>query len=312
MRKAFVATLLSLAEEKPELVLVTGDLGYSVFEPFMQKRPSQYINAGIAEADMVGMCAGLALCGKRPIAYSITPFITMRPYEQVRLDVCYHGLPVVLVASGAGLAYGTLGPTHHGTEDIAAMRALPNMTVVAPCDSHELSLLLRQAMELGSPCYVRMGRGSEPDVYPEGDKPQVRLGKAQQVASFGEEFAIIACGNIVKNSLDALSLLHAQGKNGSLYSMHTIKPLDSDLVLSLAEKMPIFTVEEHSIIGGLGSAVAECLSDAGVRPAAFARIALPDSFQKKIGAHDFLRGQCGLLPSQIASTVSSALAKVKK
>jgi transketolase len=312
MRKAFVSSLLSLAQEKPELVLLTGDLGYSVFEPFMQKHPSQYINAGIAEADMVGMSAGLALCGKRPIAYSITPFITMRPYEQVRLDVCYHNLPVLLVASGAGLAYGTLGPTHHGTEDIAAMRALPNMTVLAPCSPHELSGLMPQAMALRSPCYMRIGRGTEPEAYPEGSKPKVALGKAQQVASLGSDFAMFACGNIMKNALDALSLLQKQGLNGSLYSMHTVKPLDSGLVLSLAKKMPVFTVEEHSIVGGLGSAVAECLSDAGVHPAGFARIALPDSFQKKIGGQDFLRGQCGLLPPQIASTISSALAKVKK
>ena len=137
MRKTLVDTLSKAALSDSQLVLLTADLGYSVFEGFAKEHPAQFVNTGIAEADMIGISAGLALCGKRPVAYSIAPFITIRCLEQVRVDVCYHNLPIVLIGSGAGLCYGTLGPTHHGTEDLALMRAMPNMTVLAPCDPHE-------------------------------------------------------------------------------------------------------------------------------------------------------------------------------
>ncbi len=294
MRKMFVKTLLELCEANPQLMVVTADLGYSVFEQFIQAKPRNYLNVGVAEADMIGISAGLALSGKQPIAYSITPFATARCLEQIRMDICYHELPVIIVGTGAGLSYGTLGPTHHGTEDLALMRALPNMTVTAPCDSHELSQVFRQLFESKKPGYMRIGRSHEPEVYTSGDKPLVALGKGSIVSDFGNEFAIISCGNLVSAGLQAAESLKANGVKGKLVSMHTIKPLDGKLITELGAKMPIITLEEHSLIGGLGSAVAECLMDSGVSPPAFRRLALPDSFQKKIGTQEFLRKANGI------------------
>ena len=307
MRKTLVSFLLEEASANPGLAVVTADLGYSVFEPFAEAHPSRFVNVGIAEANMIGVAAGLAMCGKIPIAYSITPFITARAMEQVRIDVCSHNLPVVLIGAGAGLCYGTLGPTHHGTEDLALMRAMPNMAVLAPCDPHELSSLLRQAARLGSPAYIRIGRATEPAVYEKGKEPAILLGKAVEVEKHGGEFAIIACGNAVFSSLQSLRSLEKEGKKGALYSMHTIKPLDCELIASIGKKMPIFTVEEHSIIGGLGSAVAECLADSGCASHALKRIALPDSFQKKVGTHDYLRKINGIDADSIAKRISESL-----
>jgi transketolase len=306
MRKTFVSFLLEEASTNPGLMVVTADLGYSVFEPFVEAHPKQFVNVGIAEADMIGVAAGLAMCGKLPVAYSITPFISVRCLEQVRVDICSHNLPAILVGAGAGLCYGALGPTHHGTEDLALMRAMPNMTVLAPCDQHELSSLLRQAARLGSPVYMRIGRATEPAVY-ESQKPEITLGKAAKVEEFGNDFAIISCGNAVFSSLQALQSLKSAGKKGVLYSMHTIKPLDEELAISLAEKMPIFTVEEHSIVGGLGSAVVECLADAGCTSHTIKRIALPDSFQKRVGTHDFLRKVNGIDAESIAKKIADSL-----
>jgi len=177
------------------------------------------------------------------------------------------------------------------------MRALPNMTVLAPCDRHEFSALLPLALKLGSPSYIRIGRATEPDVYP--SMPDVQIGKGSQVKSYGDDFAILACGNMAFTALECLGRLEKRGLPGKLISMHTIKPLDCGLVESLAGKMPIITLEEHSIIGGLGSAVAECLSDSGAIGARLKRIALPDTFQKQVGTHAYLRKKNGLDPDSI-------------
>jgi len=310
MRKTLVRTIFSLLEKDPGVVLVTADLGYSVFEPLAAQKPGNIINVGIAEANMIGVSSGLALCGKRPIAYSITPFIAIRDLEQVRVDVCYHNQPVIMVGAGAGLCYGSLGPTHHGTEDIALMRAMPNIAVLAPCDPHELEALLLQAYSRAGPAYIRIGRATEPAVYTDEKKPAVQLGKGIVVKEYGQGFALIACGNMVHVGLQALEKLHQQGIDGKLVSMHTIKPLDAALVASLAATSPIATLEEHTIIGGLGSAVAESLADQGIR-APLLRIAIPDTFQKKVGTHDFLRKQNRIDPDSVASRISE-LIKGKK
>ena len=308
MRKTLVKTIFSLLEKDPGVVLVTADLGYSVFEPIIDKKLGNFVNVGIAEANMIGVCAGLALCGKRPIAYSITPFITIRDLEQVRVDVCYHNLPVILVGAGAGLCYGSLGPTHHGTEDLALMRAMPNIAVLAPCDPHELEALLLQAYSRAGPAYIRIGRATEPEVYTGDKKPEIALGKGVVVKEYGKDFALIACGNMVHTGMQALEALKKRGKKGTLVSMHTIKPLDSQLVARLASGMPLVTLEEHTIIGGLGSAVSECLTDSG-KCQKLLRIALPDSFQKKVGTHDFLRKASGIDPESVQRRIIEFLEK---
>lgn len=311
MRKTLVKTIFSLLEKDPGVMLVTADLGYSVFEPIVQQKPENFLNVGIAEANMIGISAGLALCGKRPIAYSITPFITIRDLEQVRVDVCYHNQPVILVGAGAGLCYGTLGPTHHGTEDIALMRAMPNMAVLAPCDPHELEALLLQAYSRAGPAYIRIGRATEPAVYTEEKKPEVKLGKGIVVREYGKDFALIACGNMVWVGLQAVECLKQQGIRGTLVSMHTVKPIDSELIASLALQSPIATLEEHTIMGGLGSTVSECLTDS-LSSQKLLRIALPDAFQKKVGTHDFLRKQNGIDPDSVARRISDFVSLCRK
>ncbi|VVB57153.1 1-deoxy-D-xylulose-5-phosphate synthase [uncultured archaeon] len=305
MRQTFVSKLLDFAVRYPELMVVSGDLGYSVFEPFMAQRAGQFLNVGIAEQDMIGISAGLALSGKKVFAYSITPFSTVRPLEQIRMDVCYHNLPVRIIGTGAGLSYGTLGPSHHGTEDLALMRAMPNMVVCAPADKHELAALMDFSMRHAGPLYMRIGRASEPDVHKAA--PTLKFGEGLCVLNEGNDFAILACGNMVFNSMEAARLLTAKGKRGQVYSMPFVKPLDSALVLKLGARLPLFTVEEHSIMGGLGSAVAEALADGGVKPPAFQRFALPDAFQKKVGKHDYLRQLNGLTAPQIAASIAKKL-----
>lgn len=305
MRKTFVGKLLSLADRHPELMVATGDLGYAVFEPFIAKFPDQYINCGVAEQDLMGMSAGLAMEGKTVFAYSITPFATIRPLEQIRMDICYHKLPVRVVGSGAGLSYGTLGPSHHGTEDLALMRAMPNMVVSAPADRHELAVLMELALTYKGPMYLRIGRSSEPDVH--AFEPKLEIGKGIIVSDAGPDFALISCGNMVWTALEAAKRLQAMGKKGIVISMPFVKPLDEKMVLDFGGRMPVFTLEEHSIIGGLGSAVAEALMDGDVRPPAFERIALPDDFQHKVGKHDFLRRVNGLTPEAVAKKIESKL-----
>jgi len=305
MRQTFVQKLMDLASKNSNLMIITGDLGYSVFEPIMQKYPNNFLNVGIAEQNMIGIAAGMALSKKRVYVYSITPFSTARPLDQIRMDVCYHNLPVTIIGTGAGLSYGTLGPSHHGTEDLALMRALPNMVVCAPADKFEFSKLMDISSNSKSPMYMRIGRSKEPDVYMA--VPNLKIGKALSVFDEGNDFAILACGNMVHNSIKSAKLLGEKGKKGKVYSMHTLKPIDEKLIISLAKKMPIFTCEEHSIIGGLASAVSETLAKNSLCPKKYHNFALPDAFQKKIGSHDFLRLQNGLDVNSIANKILKKL-----
>ncbi len=301
MRKTFVERLLTYAETDQRLHVVTGDLGYSVFEPFAARFEDKFINAGIAEQNMIGLSAGLALSGKVVFAYSITPFATARPFEQIRMDVGYHDLPVRIIGTGAGLSYGTLGPSHHGCEDLALMRAIPNMIVTAPADRFELGAIMDLSMKNPHPFYIRIGRSSEPDVH--SAPPKLEIGKGIVVLDEGNDFAILACGNMVAGAKETAHLLAKKGIRGKVVSMPFVKPLDSEMVARLGTSMPLFTCEEHSIIGGLGSAVAETLADEGIRPPAFGRIALPDAFQKKVGKHAYLRQVNGLTPDDIAAKI---------
>ena len=287
MRETLVKKLLEFASKDKNLMLITGDLGYSVFEPLMQNYPNNFLNCGIAEQNMIGMSAGFALSGKKVYAYSITPFATIRPLEQIRMDLCYHNLPVTVIGAGAGLSYGALGPSHHGTEDLSVMRSMPNMIVCAPADKYELAQILDASKNSKSPMYIRIGRSKEPDVH--DVLPNLKISKALNVVDYGNDFAILACGNMVYNSVQVAKALQKHKKNGKVYSMHTLKPIDSALIISLGKKMPIFTCEEHSIIGGLASATSEVLMQNCVCPPIYYNFALADKFQSKVGTHNFLR-----------------------
>lgn len=300
MRTSFINTLHALAERDKRIMLLSGDLGFSVLEKFQKEFPDRFLNMGVSEANMVGAAAGLALCGMKPYIYSITPFATMRPFEQIRNDICYQNVDVKIVGTGGGLAYGSLGPTHHAREDIAIMRALPNITITCPCDPIETELIVNESLKLDGPLYIRLGRGNEPIVHKE--KPKLSIGKGILVKN-GNDVAIIATGNILNNALISAELLAKKGINARIISMHTVKPLDKDIVLKAAnETKAVFTVEEHSIIGGLGSAVAEILAENDLR-ILFKRIGLKDAFEKVVGSHEYLRKVNNLNPEFIANFI---------
>jgi transketolase len=261
MRQAFINTLIELAETDKDLYLLTADMGFGLVEQFATRFPKQYINVGVAEQNMIGVAAGLALEGKKVFCYSIGNFPTMRCLEQIRNDVCYHNLPVCIVSGGAGLWYGALGMTHHAVEDIAIMRCLPNMAVVSPCNATETSKAVEAVYQRNSPGYLRMSRTTEYR-YPQ----HYQFGKADIV--FDNPYSAVAVlatgGQMIDNAVRAVAQLEHYGTTSRLLNIHTIKPLDWQTILDTVDGVKlVITIEEHSRIGGLGSAVAEVL--AGLR-----------------------------------------------
>lgn len=306
MRTAFINTLFELATQDPRIMLVVGDLGFGVVTRFQQQLPQQFLNAGIAEQNMAGVAAGMALSGKIVFVYSIANFPTLRCLEQLRNDICYHHANVKIVAVGAGMAYGSLGISHHATEDLAITRALPNLTVVAPGDPIETRLAVQALAALDGPAYMRIGRADEPEIY--DTPPPFALGRAILVRP-GNQITLIATGNQLLDTLRVADVLALDGIDARVLSMHTIKPLDTEAVLAAAaETDAIFTIEEHSIIGGLGSAVAEVLLESELRPRIFKRIGLNGMFSSLTGDHPYLRAHYGLDVAGILQTVRSVLA----
>ncbi|MFC2001733.1 transketolase family protein [Chloroflexota bacterium] len=309
MRAAFIRTLMELARDDEHIFLLVGDVGYSLVEPFAQEFPNRFINVGIAEQNMIGIATGLTLCGKTVFAYSLANFPTLRCVEHIRNDVCYHNAKVRIIASGGGLAYGSLGVTHHVTEDMAIMRALPNMTVVAPGDPVEAALATRATAKLSGPCYLRLAKTGDPIVHQV--TPDFQLGKAIKVRE-GSDVTLIATGGILYNVVKAAEELLKQGIEARVLSMHTVKPLDTEQVLAAANDTgSIVTIEEHNIIGGLGSAVAEILAESGDSHTKFKRMGLNDSFCTQVGRQEYLWGLYSLSVAGIVASVSSLLGIIK-
>lgn len=303
MRTAFFRTLLDLAERDERVFLVVGDLGFGVVEPFAQKFPRQFLNAGVAEQNMTGVAAGLALSGKIVFTYSIANFPILRCLEQVRNDVCYHKANVKVVSVGGGFAYGSLGMTHHATEDLAILRSLPNITVVAPGDPAETEAATRAIVAHDGPCYLRLGRAGENAVH--AGPVDFRLGKAI-CARRGDDLTLISTGGMLETAMQAAERLLAKGIQARVLSMHTVKPLDCESVLAAArETGAILTVEEHSVIGGLGGAVAEVLAENDEARVPFKRIGLPSSFTTVVGSQEFLRDRLGLSAAAIADAAQA-------
>ncbi len=308
MRTAFISRLLECAAKDDRIFLITADMGYSVLEPFAAQFPNRFLNVGIAEQNAVGVAAGLANSGRTVLVYSIIPFATMRCFEQIRVDVAYQNANVKIVGVGAGLSYGPAGATHHAIEDIALMRALPGMTVVCPGDPCEVNALLPQILDHVGPVYLRLGKAGEPLVHHVDS--MIRLREATKVMA-GDSFAVIATSNMLHTAQQTVQTLASEGLVGSLYSMHTVKPLDTALLGRLFEKnIPVFTIEEHSMIGGLGSAVADYLAE--YRSVSckvnFRRFALPDEYTHVVGGQDYLRKHfrldVGSLVAQIRALLS--------
>jgi transketolase len=295
---------MKLAERDSRVFLVVGDLGFGVTEPFAKRFPKRYLNAGVAEQNMTGIAAGLALSGKIVFTYSIANFPILRCLEQIRNDVCYHHANVKVVAVGGGFAYGSLGATHHATEDLAIMRALPEMSVVAPGDPEEAAAATEAVAAHDGPCYLRLGRAGEQKVYTR--QINFRLGKAIQLRE-GSDLTLISTGGMLQTAVETSEALSHKGLQARVLSMHTLKPLDIDAILAAArETDAIFTLEEHSIIGGLGSAVAETLAESAEREVAFKRFALPSAFACKSGTQEYLRARFGLGVESLTNAIHAA------
>jgi transketolase len=301
MRDAMTRVLCELAAQDPNLVLVTGDLGFGVLNEFQERFPKQFINAGVAEQNMTGLATGLALSGKTVFTYSIGNFPTLRCLEQIRNDACYHNANVKIIAIGGGFTYGSLGISHHATEDLAILRALPDITVMAPGDPLEAAAATRTIYETPGTCYLRLGRGGESAVHK--GLASIALGKALKLCD-GKDLAIISTGGILKNAYEARNYLYDKGHCTALYSMHTIKPFDKELINSIASSYKyIATVEEHTVVGGLGSAVAEVMAQLPSPRARLKMIGLQDCFSSVVGDQEYLRGIYGLSIDAIVNTI---------
>ncbi|KPJ55300.1 hypothetical protein AMJ47_00265 [Parcubacteria bacterium DG_72] len=295
MRTVFTQKLEELAKNDSDIMVLTADLGW-FFGSFRKNLPNQFINCGVAEENMVGIAAGLALAGKKVYCYSISPFLTIRALESIKINVCLHDLNVVLMGAGGGLVYGMDGVTHQATEDIAVMRSLPNMTVVAPGDLLEIEALAEESVNYQGPLYIRFGRNNAPQVH--ANKPELRIGKGI-ILNKGEKIALIACGSLLFEAKKAVDKLKEKGLNITLVSMPTIKPIDKELLRILSESHKIiFTLEDHSVIGGLGSAVSDVLEDVKIN-----KISLPDKYLDFIGSVDYLYKKCGLDVESIAQKI---------
>ncbi len=301
---------MELAEKDDSIYLLTGDAGFTILEKFRDRFPGRYYNVGIAESAMIGLAAGLAMSGKTVFVYSIVPFITMRCFEQVRIDLCYQNLPVKLVGVGQGVTYGTAGATHHAIEDIALMRVLPNMTVICPGGPVETKKAVAASMGLKGPCYIRLGKSGEPTVYPDENIP-FTIGRGIRVRE-GEGIALVATSNMVPTAAEVAGMLEEDGLRPEMISMHTVKPIDRELLAATATRCPLIaTLEEHSLIGGLGSAVAEVIL-ADQLPARLITFGIPDQYAPVAGSQEYLRGLFGLTPDQVAAVIREELRDSKQ
>lgn len=305
MRKMFIETLIHLARHDETIFLLTADLGYTVFEKFQEEFPKRFLNVGVAEQNMIGIASGLALSGKTVFVYSIIPFLTLRCLEQIRNDICYHNLNVKLIGVGAGFSYGVNGHTHYALEDISIMKSLPNISVISPADPQEVKSAIEAISSTDGPFYVRLGKSGASHIHQ--DHIQFKIGKGI-VLKKGNDITLIASGSILENALFAANLLENKGIQIRLISMPTLKPIDSSLILRAAdETQAIFTIEEHSQVGGLGSSVADVLAQAREKPIYFKKIAVPDCFFVRCGSSEFLRDKNGLSKEKIADTILASL-----
>jgi transketolase len=276
--------------------------------PFRADFPDRFINVGVAEQSMIGLCAGLALRGCRPFAYTIATFAIYRPFEQVRDDICYQNLPVTIVGIGGGIAYSTLGGTHHAQEDVAVMSALPNMTVMAPCDAAETAAATWAAVERNGPVYLRLGKAGEPDLTSNAPEP-FAFGKVRRIRS-GGDICILSYGPITKMAFDAADAIEREsGAKVAVVSVHTLKPLDREGIARVLQQFStVVVVEEHSPRGGLGAQVKEIAWESSAR-CRLTTFSLQDEFIHAFGSHAYLLGKHGLSVEAITRAVLTPVAR---
>ena len=295
MRTAFINQLIEEAKTNEKIFLLVGDLGFSVVEPFAEQFPERYLNVGIAEQNMAGIAAGLAMEGYCVYIYSIGNFPTLRCMEQIRYDICYHNLNVKIVAVGGGYAYGSLGASHHATEEMGMLRTLPNMVVCAPGDPIEAKAITTFTTHHEGPCYIRIGKAGEPIIHHE-DSLALSLGKILEIRK-GKINVIFSTGAMLKYAYDFIS---ENNINASIYSFPFVKPINKDELLTILNShTKIITIEEHQAQGGFGSAILEAINDLieegrlAISPSV-KRIAIPDKFYSVAGSQFYLRKLAGI------------------
>ncbi|KAF6245762.1 transketolase C-terminal domain-containing protein [Nitrosopumilus sp. b2] len=292
MRTAFVNTLKELARKDERVFLVTADMGFSVFEDFREEFPDRFLNTGIAEQNTIGIAAGLAMSGKIVYVYSIIPFVTMRCFEQIRLDLAYNNTNVKLVGVGAGFTYGSMGSSHHSIEDISIMRSIPNMTVLCPGDPFETEELIKRSYEIPGPAYIRLGKNGEPIIHENRNK--IEIGKPITITE-GNDLILITTSNTLELGKSWVDEWKKEGIKVNLISMPTIKPIDQKEIRKIIDRdIPIITLEEHSIIGGLGSTIAEIIAEYG-KKVKFKRMGINDEFSHHVGTAEFQRKKLNIL-----------------
>jgi transketolase len=296
MRNAFISRLTQLAEANPELVLVTGDLGFGVFDEFKARYPDQFLNAGVAEQNMTAVATGMAMEGLTTFTYSIGNFPTLRN------DTFYHDANVTVVSVGGGYSYGQLGMSHHATEDLSILRALPGVTICAPASRWETVKAVDALIEAPGAGYLRLERAG---TFEDDGGPPFELGKARELRS-GDAMTLIGIGGVMSEVVAAADALAADGISCRVLSMHTLRPFDADAVVAAAgETGGIVTVEENTVLGGLGGAVAEVCLEADTRPRAFKRLGIADRFTSAVGDQQYLRELAGIDRVSIARQVRS-------
>ena len=303
MRNAFAKEITELAQKDERIVLLSGDIGNRLFDDFKNKCPERFYNCGVAEANMIGVAAGMALSGLRPVCYTITNFVTYRCLEQIRIDLCYHHQPVVVVGTGSGLSYASLGGTHQSCEEMGMLRLLPGLAVVAPADSMEVRGALRAALREKGPVYMRIGKKGEPDMHT--SIPDFSIGKAIEIRP-GTDVCILSAGTMLPAAVHAAELLGERRCSARVVSFHTIKPLDEALLQEAFSKYTVVaTVEEHSMLGGLGGSIAEWLSMQPAPRARLLRFGTRDEFLHETCEQESARKIFGLTSENIAATIAN-------
>lgn len=302
MRDTFSKSLVQAAQENPKLYLLTGDHGYALFDGIRKAFPDRFINAGVAEQNMVGVGAGLAKLGFMPVIYGLSAFVPVRVLEQIKIDFCYENLPGIFVGDGAGVVYSHLGASHQSTEDIACLRAVPNIRILSPADKFEMEACFRLALAANGPVYLRMGKADLGDVH--SKVPDIAWGEPLLVKQGAGDFAFVATGSMV---CQAMTLAKTEFKDASVYSVPSIKPLHEAAFRKVfAQKKTVFVIEEHSVFGGLGSAVAEI--SASVRGPRIVRLGIKDRFSEMAGTYQYLMKEHGLDIASMASAITFTLA----
>lgn len=305
MRDRFVTTLTELAKEDKNIELLTGDLGFGVLKPYWEAVPDQFTNAGIAEQNMTTVAAGMALEGKTVFTYSIGNFPTLRCLEQIRNDCAYHHANVKIVCIGGGFVYGSLGMSHQATEDLAVLRALPNVVVMAPGDPDEAAECTKALAAYEGTAYLRLGRGGEQRIHEKIEN--FRIGKALKVKD-GKQIAIFSTGAIFEEVQGAYDLLVKAGYEPAVYTFPTVKPIDKEVIEQCSREYElIVTCEEHNMIGGFGSAVAEVMAEMRQKKAHLLRIGLDDRYAVRVGNQKYLREQYGMCAEKIAARIEEEM-----